>query len=473
MISVLHTMSPKSTINNQQSTIQRAEHTFVGFGFGPIQAGLFAKEAFQSGNFRRIVVAEIDQRLVEAVRSSKGAYHVNIAGSDRIETARIEGIELLNPMVPEDATALRSALSEATEVTTCLPSVDFYDLAGDNSVAALIAGGWQRRKTDATIVYAAENHNHAAEILEQTVAQRLPVAWASRPWVAGPSWPCLHGRDARDPMGKMPMLRVQFLNTVIGKMSQVVTDPREMADRNLLPIAPGIDRAFLVEEFNRILVSKTTIPDFVPGIRVFLEKDDLLPFEEAKLYGHNAIHALLGFIGMLKGYAKMTELASDAPLMSVARAAFLRESGGALIRKHASLGDELFTEAGYRHYTEDLLERMTNPYLADTVARAARDVVRKLGVSDRIFGTMALALEYGIEPKNMALGAMAGVALLLANAAEHGLPQELRSLNWQRLSVESLTQLLTCLWQRPMSPSFQKLIDCTHAAVDPLVKLLA
>ncbi len=426
-----------------------AEHTFVGFGFGPIQAGLLAKEAFQSGNFRRIVVAEIDQRLVDAVRSNKGTYCVNIARSDGVETIRIDGVELLNPANPEDATALRAALAEATEITTCLPSVKFYDSAQDNSVAALIADGLLRRQADATIIYAAENHNHAAEILEQAVAQRL------RSTV------------------RTPMLRVQFLNTVIGKMSQVVTDPREMAERDLAPIAPGFDRAFLVEEFNRILVSKTTIPDFAPGIRVFIEKDDLLPFEEAKLYGHNAIHALLGFIGRLKGYTKMTEIKGDAPLMTVAREAFLRESGAALVRKYASLGDELFTGAGYRLYAEDLLERMTNPHLADTVARAGRDILRKLGINDRIFGTMSLALEQGIGPRNMAVGAMAGMALLLASNAEYRLPQELRSLNWQHLRVESLTQLLTFLWQSPMSSSRQKLIDCTHAAHEPLAGLLA
>ncbi len=423
-----------------------AEHTFIGFGFGPIQAGLFAKEAFQSGHFRRIVVAEIDPRLVDAVRSNGGTYHVNVARSNRIETIRIEGIELLNPSLPEEATALQAALSEATEITTCLPSVKFYDSARENSVAALIAKGLRHRKADATIIYAAENHNRAAEILEQAVAQRQS--------------------------GALPM-RTQFLNTVIGKMSQVVTDPREMMERSLEPIAPGLERAFLVEEFNRILVSRTTIPGFAPGIEVFIEKDDLLPFEEAKLYGHNAIHALLGFIGMLKGYAKMTEIKGDAALMRVARDAFINESGVALIRKHASLGDELFTETGYRLYAEDLLERMTNPYLADTVARAARDVVRKLGVSDRIFGTMTLALEHGIEPKNMAIGALAGIALLLANAAEYGLPDELRSLDWQRLSVDSLARLLTFLWQSPMSPSLQELIGCTQAAADPLMRLVA
>ncbi len=32
--------------------------TYVGFGFGAIQAGLFLYEAFQSGNFGRLVVAE-------------------------------------------------------------------------------------------------------------------------------------------------------------------------------------------------------------------------------------------------------------------------------------------------------------------------------------------------------------------------------------------------------------------------------
>jgi hypothetical protein len=37
------------------------EHIFTGFGFGPIQGGLFAKEAFQSGNFTRIVIAECRQ----------------------------------------------------------------------------------------------------------------------------------------------------------------------------------------------------------------------------------------------------------------------------------------------------------------------------------------------------------------------------------------------------------------------------
>ena len=45
-----------------------AGHVFTGFGFGPIQGGLLVAEAFGSGNFERLVIAEIDGELVEAVR---------------------------------------------------------------------------------------------------------------------------------------------------------------------------------------------------------------------------------------------------------------------------------------------------------------------------------------------------------------------------------------------------------------------
>ena len=48
--------------------------TFVGFGFGAIQAGLFAYEAGRSGNFRRLVVAEVMPETVEALRNAQGRY---------------------------------------------------------------------------------------------------------------------------------------------------------------------------------------------------------------------------------------------------------------------------------------------------------------------------------------------------------------------------------------------------------------
>jgi len=422
-----------------------ASHIFTGFGFGPIQAGLFVKEAFGSGNFLRIIVAEIDRQLVDAVRANGGSYYVNVAKADGIEVLRIDNIELLNPNVTGDNKILLEALTQSTEIATCLPSVDFYDSGGTGSVASLIAGGLQNSRAAAAIIYAAENNNRAAEMLEDAVIKKV---------------------------GVLPVKKVQFLNTVIGKMSRVVTEPAEIQQRKLAAIAPGIQRAFLVEQFNRILVSRTKIPGFKPGIEVFIEKGDLLPFEEAKLYGHNAIHALLGFLGALKGYATMTEVKQDSAIMKIGRDAFLQEFGAALIKKYAHLRDQLFTEAGYKEYAGDLLERMTNPYLADTVARVSRDIVRKLGLNERIFGTMQLALKYGIEPTNMALGAMAGIALLLQKSHEYKVPQQLRFDNWRRLEEKQIRQVLNWVWAGQEGADTDRLIRYTHQAMEHLAALV-
>jgi len=417
----------------------------VGFGFGPIQGGLFGVEAFKSGDFERIVIAEIDQALVDAVRANNGAYFVNVGTSSGIEVLRIDNVELLNPGVDRDKIALQDALRQATEIATCLPSVTFFEAGGADSVAALIADGLRDSRADATIIYAAENNNYAAEILEEKVSS-------------------VTGGECGRP--------VQYLNTVIGKMSQVVTDPGEIERMKLTPIAPGINKAFLVEEFNRIFVTRCSLGDFSPGIKVFIEKDDLVPFEEAKLYGHNAIHALIAYLGGAKGYIKMTDVTDDKQLMTIARDAFLNESGGALIKKYAGLGDELFTIAGYRDYAEDLLIRMVNPYLSDTIARAGRDPVRKLGRKDRIFGTMSLALQQGVRPENMALGALAGIVALLNQAEEYNVPRDMHIDNWRKLDIKKIEAILKWIWENEKGEHDRELVSLVHNSITGLSNLI-
>jgi mannitol-1-phosphate/altronate dehydrogenase len=101
--------------------------------------------------------------------------------------------------------------------------------------------------------------------------------------------------------------------------------------------------------------------------------------------------------------------------MNLAREAFLLESGGALLARHQGI-DPLFTPDGYRAYAEDLLERMTNPWLRDQTARVIRDTPRKLGWNDRLIGTMRLALDAGITPWRFALGVAAALETLPPSA---------------------------------------------------------
>jgi len=420
------------------------QSVLTGFGFGPVQAGLFVKEAYESRSFRRIVVAEIDQHLVDAVHANGGRCSLNVAHATGIDQMTVDGVELVNPTSDAGRERLLQALGESTEIVTALPSVDAYTVGGDSSVASLIAGGLQEKGAAATIVYAAENNNRAAEILAEVVTNRLPDR-------------CEGASGSVRP--------VQFLNTVIGKMSRVVVNPDEIAGIGLAPIAPGISKAFLVESFNHIFVTRTRMAGFMPGISAFEEKDDLLPFEEAKLYGHNAVHSVLAYLGAAKGYRTMPEVKQDADIMRIGRAAFLDESGAALIRKHGGTGERLFTPEGFREYADDLLERMTRPFLADTVERAARDPLRKLGRDDRIFGTMALALEYGIEPQNMALGAAAALQFLLRHADTYGVPLGLRAAD---PDGRGIGQLLRWIWRGETEGHPERLIRCVRRALPRL-----
>ena len=399
---------------------QTAGETFVGFGFGPIQSALFLFEAYLSGNFSRYVVAEIDAQLVGAIRGAGGTYTINVARKDRIDQVSVHGVELYNPSDPSDRSAILEAITEADELATALPSVRFYDAGNETSVAAMLARGLSRRRTDKpAVIYAAENHNHAAEILVETMGKYAPPR---------------------------SMDRVQALNMVIGKMSGVISEGEVIRRIGLGTMTPATPGAVLVEEFNRILISRITLPGFRRGIEVFVEKEDLLPFEEAKLYGHNAIHALIGYLADLRGLATIADTAGHPDIMAIARRALIDESGAALRIHHASLHDELFTEAGFAAYADDLLDRMIRPNLNDMVARVIRDPVRKLAYDDRLYGTMRLAMQYGIEPRNLAIGAAAAVLCLIRHRAGITTPIARLPDAPGSLSLDRLGEILGSIW---------------------------
>ena len=357
------------------------EKTFVGFGFGAIQGGLFLPEAFRSNNFSRLVVSEIDTEAVAALRSADGAYACNVATATGIDTVHVEGVEILNPLDPSDRPLLLQAIAEASELCTALPSFTLYDV-GEASVAAQLAEGFVRKLSDdslpSCVVYAAENDARAAERLSEA---------------------CLAHHS--DGFGD----RVQFSETVIAKMCSVVTDPERITDESLAPITLNFSRAFLVEFFDQILVDQITVPNFQRGLSAFFEKPDLEPFAITKFLGHNANHALLGYLAREQGLTFMHEAGQCEDLMSFAREAFLEESGVGLRHRYAAVDDVLFTESGFAAYADDALERMVNPFLRDPVERVTRDPARKLGWEDRLVGSMLVTAEADVSPSRLARGA--------------------------------------------------------------------
>jgi len=395
-----------------------SRRTFVGFGFGAIQSGLFLLEAHRSGNFDRLVVAEIIPELVGRVRQA-GGYHINVATDTGTEDIVVDNVEIFNPLSAADREPLIAALAEASEIATALPSVDFYQRGDASSVVELLAQALRLKSrcnhAPPCVIYTAENHNHAAEILQRQCEARLD------------DFTRLFARES-----------AQFLNTVIGKMSGVVEDSKQIHADGLACLVENYPRAFLVEAFNRILITQIRLPGFRRRIEVFLEKPDLLPFKEAKLYGHNAVHALLGFLAHRRGHQFMSTVVDDHSLLALARAAFIEESGGPLVKRYAGV-DPLFTHAGWRAYAEDLLARMTHPHLRDRTERVIRDPRRKLRWDDRLIGAMRLALEAGVTPRRFALGAAAAAEFL---DAQRPLADQLNEIWAETGSTDIKTQLI-------------------------------
>ncbi|MDD3118515.1 MAG: hypothetical protein PHQ27_05015 [Victivallales bacterium] len=334
--------------------------TFLGIGMGPIQTGIFLSGAAQ-GKFDRLVVADVDKELIAAVRQS-GRLTINIAGADRLSQEVIAPVEIYDSSDSADLARLVKVAAEADEIATALPGVKFFTY-----IASWLRDGFALAPERRRFIYTAENDNFAAEKLAAAIAQPFPHTY--------------------------------YLNTVIGKMSKVLD--HAAATPEMAPLCPGLQRGHLVESFNRILIGEA--PEIASRRTAGLyAKAQLYPFEEAKLYGHNAVHFLLGWQAAQHGLTSMHQLAAHPELLQIGRDAFLNECGPALCRKWEGQ-DELFTADGFRAYAEDLLVRMCNPFLQDRVDRVIRDLPRKLSPDDRVMGTIKTCLEQGVVPTHFLL----------------------------------------------------------------------
>jgi mannitol-1-phosphate/altronate dehydrogenase len=367
------------------------ERQLVVLGFGAIGAALFAYEAQQTGGYASPLVVDVRSDLVAGLRADGGIFRINIARADRIDLAEVGPVAVADSTVPAEREAIIGAIATADEFASALPSVAFYRSDAANSPHRLLAQGLARRTAASPlIVFCAENHRSAAALLEEAVLEATEPADRDR---------------ARG--------RARYVDTVIGKMSGIVTDADEMRSLGLATITSALPSAFLVEEFDGILVSRVDPEHGLlrPGMPVLREVGDLAPFEDAKLLGHNATHALAAFLGQLLGLTLVADLRDVPGAMEFLRTAFIEESGRALIARYGGV-DPLFTSAGYTEFADDLLDRMVNPHLADTIERAARDPRRKLGWDDRLVGLIRTGLAEGVPTPRYAMGVAAGLDVL-------------------------------------------------------------
>jgi mannitol-1-phosphate 5-dehydrogenase len=370
-----------------------SKRVMVGIGAGAIQLGLWAYYAFLDG--AEIVLAEIDRQKVESVRANNHLYTINIAHFDRIAPITVGPIGIYSPTIAHDRAKILESIAIANDIVTAVPSTHSYELGG---VAELLRDGLAGRARPVTI-YASENEVGAARKLERLV------------------------------YGEKKPAHVRFADTVIERMGGTHTNRDFIEEHGLQQMTPSSGQALLVEDFDKVIVEKGEIPDtqgystvfgrFMPTAHIGL-------YEELKLLGHNAVHFLLGCIGELKGYTYMSDYNGDSDLGYLGSDALLQETGGWFRSKHQESGEAVATDRGFKDWASQVVRRIVNPFLYDTVDRIVRDPQRKLRWNDRMAWTMREAVAVGIEPRRYALGVAAAVMMLSRHAGRERLSLALR-----------------------------------------------
>ena len=159
---------------------------------------------------------------------------------------------------------------------------------------------------------------------------------------------------------------------------------------------------------------------------------NLPAYIERKLFTLNTGHAIIAYLGYMKGYDTIEQSIADHDILTIVRAA-MNESGAALARK---FGMDL---SEHSLYCEKIIKRFHNYYLNDVVTRIGRDPLRKLSANDRLISPLTTAYKYGLPIDNLLLGVGAALHFQYPADAQSRQIQEMIRESGLAAAVEKMT----------------------------------
>ena len=190
---------------------------------------------------------------------------------------------------------------------------------------------------------------------------------------------------------------VGLVEASIGRMVPVQTE--EMKDGDPLRVC--------VEQYGFLPVDKAAFKGEIPEIANLVPYSPFDFYLKRKLYIHNMGHATCAYLGDILGLDYIYQSIDLADVYILAKNAMLESAQALAAQYHAPL-------APLMDHIDDLLGRFINAALGDTCARVGGDPARKLSPEDRLIGAGKLALQQGITPCHIAVGAAAGIRRYLA-----------------------------------------------------------
>jgi mannitol-1-phosphate 5-dehydrogenase len=352
-----------------------------------------------------VVFADVVQPVVEGLNERR-SYPLRLAGPDRFETLTI------GPVRAVDA---RNTEAVAEELARCDFACTAVGVPALPRLAPALAAGVKRRSEPLNVILC-ENQLNCSGLLRGYLARELTPD---------------------------ELRRVGLVESVVSRMVPVVSEAERAADP-LLAVA---------EDYPALPVDASAFLGAAPAVPAFRSVADFPAYVERKLFVHNMGHAVSAYLGYRAGCTRIAEALARSEIAETVTQA-MQESGEALCRKHDLDRTEM------RDHRENLLRRFANPALGDTVARVAKDPVRKLRPDDRLVGAALTCLDWSVDPAHIVRGIAAAfrydapddpaAAIIQDTLQSDGLEEAIRRFTGQRAESD-LGSLILEAWGRPDS----------------------
>ena len=337
----------------------------VIFGAGSVGRGFLGQLFNESGY--EVVFVDVDDLLVSAL-SERGCYTLKLSSVVGVVEQVIGPVRAVDG---RDTAAVADEVAGASVIATAVGVRALGAIA--QPLARGLAMRWGRGDNVPVNIILCENLHNAPEILGDYVRTALPDA--DRPALAS---------------------RVGLVPAVIARMVPVPTPEQRAADPTLI----------VAEPYKVLPVDRDAFIGPIPSIVGMQAVSPFEAYTARKLFIHNASHAILGYLGTVRGHRYGYEALEDSWVRSRLDQG-LAESARALVATYG------FEPVSFQEHIDYLMVRFANRELSDPTSRLARDPLRKLAPHDRLVGAARLAERCGVQPQGLAWG-IAG-ALAYAN----------------------------------------------------------
>lgn len=371
----------------------------VMYGGGNIGRGFIGALMSQSGY--QVTFVDVLEPVVKALQE-KETYPVRYVSTQGFEDVWIQNVTAVNG---NDTEAVAEAIAQCDIMATAV-GARILKFIVPNIVAGL-RKRWAMGAKPLNIIIC-ENLMDANKILEGMLKEQL----------------------TREEIALFDET-VGLVEASIGRMVPVQTE--EMKDGEMMRVC--------VEKYGFLPVDKAAFKGEIPKLNNLVPYAPFDFYIKRKLYVHNMGHATCAYLGDLLGLDYIYQAIAQPWVRLIVHNAML-ESAMALTGKY---GADL---SALQMHIADLLNRFTNAALGDTCQRVGGDPARKLSPEDRLIGSAKLAMEQGMTPAYIAVGAAAGVHRYLKEADKAQTEENARMVLQEVSGLESTDALTNMIMAR-------------------------